>query len=65
MTYNEKAVQKAIDNDKRIGRREAQAIHRLLKGRHERHERADNDAAVVQAQEEAYEDNEARRIGLI
>jgi hypothetical protein len=24
-----------------------------------------NDAAIVQAQEEAYEDNEARRIGLI
>ena len=62
MPYHEKAVQKAIDNDKRIGRREAKAIHRLLKGRHER---ANNDAAVVQAQEDAYQDNEARRIGLI
>jgi hypothetical protein len=61
-TYNKKAVQKAIDADPRIGRREAKAIHRLLKGRHER---VNNDAAVVQAQEEAYEDNEARRIGLI
>ena len=61
-TYNAQAVQQAINADPRIGRREAKLIHRLLKGRHER---ANNDAAVVQAQEDAYQDNEARRIGLI
>jgi len=60
--YNEQAITAAINADPRIGKREAQAIHRLLKGRHEL---ADNDAAVEQAQEDAYQDNEARRIGLI
>jgi len=31
--YNEEAVQQAIDKDKSIGKREAKAIHALLKGR--------------------------------
>ena len=31
--YNEEAVQKAIDNDKSIGKKEAKLIHALLKGR--------------------------------
>ena len=62
--YNEKAVQQAIDADKRIGKREARAIHALLKGRHSKRS-SDNDAAVEQAQEDAYQDNEARRCGLI
>jgi hypothetical protein len=31
--YNEEAVQKAIDNDKSIGRKEAKLIHAMLKGR--------------------------------
>lgn len=31
--YNRDAVQKEIDKDKRIGKREAELIHALLKGR--------------------------------
>ena len=61
MRYNKQAVQKAIDTDKRIGKREAASIHGLLKG----WRTFDNDAAIEQAQEDAYQDNEARRIGLI
>ena len=31
--YNKEAVQKEIDNDKTIGKKEAKLIHALLKGR--------------------------------
>lgn len=31
--YNREAVQREIDRDKRIGRKEARLIHALLKGR--------------------------------
>tara|TARA_R100000306_G_C4321604_1_gene115418 strand:- start:576 stop:704 length:129 start_codon:yes stop_codon:yes gene_type:complete len=31
--YNKEAVQQAIDRDKSIGKREAKAIHALLKSR--------------------------------
>jgi hypothetical protein len=62
--YNEKAVQEYIDRDTTISKGEAQLIHGLLKGRSSKRS-SDNDAAVEQAQEDAYQDNEARRIGLI